>query len=128
VTEDGSDLADQLWDAANLRVSSHLLYPEARAALAAAARAGRLHERALRQAIADLNAAVASMQRIGVDESLAQEAGELAEKYALRGYDAVHLATLISVADPTLVVVTWDRDLAAAALACGHSVAPALAS
>jgi predicted nucleic acid-binding protein len=128
VTEDGSDLADQLWDAANLRVSSHLLYPEARAALAAAARAGRLHERALRQAIADLNAAVASMQRIGVDESLAQEAGELAEKYALRGYDAVHLATLLSVADPTLVVVTWDRDLAAAALACGPSVAPALAS
>jgi predicted nucleic acid-binding protein len=128
VTEDGSGLADQLWDAANLRVSSHLLYPEARAALAAAARAGRLHERALRQAIADLNAAVASMQRIGVDESLAQEAGELAEKYALRGYDAVHLATLLSVADPTLVVVTWDRDLAAAALACGPSVAPALAS
>jgi predicted nucleic acid-binding protein len=126
VAEEGSDLADELWDAAARKVSSHLIYPEARAALAAASRAGRIDARGLRQGVADLEAAVASLQLVGVDEALAREAGRLAAEYALRGYDAVHLATALSVEDSTLVIVTWDRDLARAALRCGHSVAPAL--
>jgi predicted nucleic acid-binding protein len=126
VSEDGSDLADELWDAADLKVSSHLVYPEARAALAAALRAGRINARGVRRAVADLDAAVASVQRIGVDEALARDAGRLAEEHALRGYDAVHLATALSVEDPTLVIVSWDGELARAALRCGRSVAPAL--
>jgi predicted nucleic acid-binding protein len=72
-----------------------------------------------------LEAAVATVRRIGIDEALAREAGRLAEKHALRGYDAVHLATALSVEDPTLVIVTWDGELARAALRCGRSVAPA---
>jgi prevent-host-death family protein len=95
-------------------------------ALAAASRAGRIDARGLRQAVADLEAAVASIQLIGVDAALAREAGRLAAEHALRGYDAVHLATALSVDDPALVVVTWDVDLARAALRCGRSVAPAL--
>jgi hypothetical protein len=126
VAEEGSDLADELWNGASLKVSSHLIYPEARAALAAASRAGRIDARGLRQAVADLEAAVASIQLIGVDAALAREAGRLAAEHALRGYDAVHLATALSVDDPALVVVTWDVDLARAALRCGRSVAPAL--
>ena len=127
MAEDGSDLADQLWDAADLRISSHLIYPEARAALAAASRAGRIDARGLRRAVTDLDAAVASVRRIGVDEALAREAGRLAQEHALRGYDAVHLATALSVEDPALVIVTWDGELARAALRRGRSVAPALA-
>lgn len=126
VAEDGSDLADQLWAAADLKLASHLVYPEARAALAAASRAGRIDRRGLRRAVSDLDAATSSMSLIGVDEALAREAGRLAEEHALRGYDAVHLATALSGADPELVVVTWDRDLAAAVLRCGSPVAPPL--
>jgi len=126
VAEDGSDLADELWNAADLRLASHLIYPEARAALAAASRASRIDARALRRAGADLDAAVSSIRRIGVDEALAEEAGRLAQEHALRGYDAVHLATALSVADQTLVIVTWDGDLARAALRCGRPVAPSL--
>jgi uncharacterized protein len=126
VAEEGSDLADELWDAAALKVSSHLIFPEARAALAAASRAGRIDARGLRQAVAGLEAAVASVQLIGVDEALAREAGRLATEHALRGYDAVHLATALSVEDPTLVIVTWDGDLARAAVRCRRSVVPAL--
>jgi predicted nucleic acid-binding protein len=128
VAEDGSELADEIWDAADLKVSSHLVYPEARAALAAALRAARIDAFGLRRAVADLEAAVAAIQRIGVDEALAREAGRLAQEHALRGYDAVHLATALSVDDPALLIVTWDADLAAAALRCGRSVAPALPS
>lgn len=66
------------------------------------------------------------MLLVGVDEELARDAGTLAEDYALRGYDAVHLATALSAEDDELVVVTWDRDLAAAALRCRLPVAPAV--
>lgn len=124
--EEGSNLADELWDAADLKVSSHLIYPEARAALAAASRAGRIDTPGLEQAVADLDAAVASIKRIGVDEALARAAGHLAHEHALRGYDAVHLATALSIEDEALVMVTWDGDLARAALRCGRPVAPSL--
>jgi uncharacterized protein len=126
VAEEGSDVADELWDAAELKIASELIYPEARAALAAASRAGRIDQRGLRRAVSDLDAATSSMSLVGVDEMLAREAGRLAEDYALRGYDAVHLATAVSGLDRELVVVTWDGDLARAALRCGHSVAPML--
>jgi predicted nucleic acid-binding protein len=124
VSEDGSELADELWDAADMRVANQLVYPEARAALAAANHASRIHGHGLRRAVKDLEAASAAMTLVGVDAALAREAGKLAEQHALRGYDAVHLATALSGSDPDLVLVTWDRDLARAALESGCSVAP----
>jgi hypothetical protein len=127
VGEDGSDLADELWAAADLKIASYLVYPEARAALAAASRAGRIDHRGLRRVVSDLGAATSSMSLVGVDETLAREAGRLAQEHALRGYDAVHLATALSGEDRQLVVVTWDRGLAGAALRCGYPVAPAFA-
>lgn len=51
---------------------------------------------------------------IGLDTALARAAGELAERHALRGYDAVHLASAIAIEGPNVVMATWDRDLAAA--------------
>jgi predicted nucleic acid-binding protein len=128
VAEDGSDLADELGDAAEQKIASQLVYPEARAALAAASRGGRLDPRALRRTVADLDSAIAAMVLVGVDETLAREAGRLAEEDGLRGYDAVHLATALSGEDRKLVVVTWDRDLAGAAVRCGRAAAPALPS
>ena len=126
MAEAGSDVADELWAAARLRIASHLVYPEARAALAAAERAGRIDRRDLRRTVADVDEAIASMSLVGVDEALAREAGRLAEEHGLRGYDPVHLATALSGDDPELLIVTWDRDLAGAALRSGHPVAPAL--
>jgi len=35
------------------------------------------------------------------------------------------LASAIAIEDAALVTVTWDRDLAAAAIARGHAVSPA---
>lgn len=123
--EDGSELADELWSRASERIASRLVYPEARAALAAAERAGRIDERGRRVAAGDLESACAAMSLIGVDWDVAVQAGELAERHALRGYDAVHLATALSAEGPDVVVVTWDRDLAHAAVRAGRSVIPA---
>jgi uncharacterized protein len=119
-------VADELWAAADVRVASRLVHPEARAALAAAGRAGRISRPALRRTVRELEAATAAMLLVGVDDVLAREAGALAERHELRGYDAVHLATALASSGSELVMVTWDRELAHAALACGHPVAPPL--
>jgi uncharacterized protein len=124
LSEQGSDVADELWTRASSRVGSRLVYPEARAALAAAKRARRIDERAHQATIKDLDAACRATHLVGVDWQLAKSAGELAERYALRGYDAVHLATALSIDGPGVVLVTWDPVLAGAALQAGRAVVP----
>jgi uncharacterized protein len=126
VVEQGSDVADEVWSRASSRIASRLVYPEARATLAAARRAGRIDESAHRATIKDLDAACRATRLVGVDWQLAKSAGDLAERHVLRGYDAVHLATALSIDDPGVVVVTWDQDLARAALQAGRAVAPPL--
>jgi uncharacterized protein len=123
--EEGSDVADEVWDGAELAVSSRLVYPEARAALAAAKRDGRIDSRVLRRSVSDLNDLCEELRIVGLDAELARAAGEAAERYALRGYDAVHLASALSIEDEGLVVATWDDDLAEAGAAAGLIVVPA---
>lgn len=60
-------------------------------------------------------------------EQLLHEAGDAAEVYGLKGYDAVHLATAVRLSpdSPELtVMVTWDRRLREAALQAGLRIAP----
>ena len=40
-----------------------------------------------------------------------QRAGQLTQAHALRGADAVHLASALAIADADLVVAVWDRRL-----------------
>ena len=56
---------------------------------------------------------------IEVSRSLVDRAAQLAKKHALRGYDAVQLAAAleIRVFEPSLVLVSADRDLNNAAVA-----------
>jgi predicted nucleic acid-binding protein len=89
-----------------------------------ACRTGRIDARTLRSAVRAIDDLYAELRVVGIDGALAQLSGELAELHGLRGYDAVHLASAISMQDTELVVVTWDGDLAAAALACGYAVVP----
>jgi predicted nucleic acid-binding protein len=82
----------------------------------------RAHDRA----VAELNALNAELVIVGVDEALAQRAGELAGERALRGYDAVHLASALALGPGDTILATWDRDLSNAAVDTGLAVAPAL--
>jgi uncharacterized protein len=86
---------------------------------------GRIDTNTLRSAVRAIDDLYAELRVIGIDGALAQAAGELAELHGLRGYDAVHLASAISVEDTALVAVTWDHDLADAAVASGYAVVPA---
>ncbi|MFT4034435.1 MAG: type II toxin-antitoxin system VapC family toxin [Patulibacter sp.] len=124
VREPGADEAEAAWREARAHVSSVTLYAEARAAIAAAGRSGRVESAALRFAEAELERLIEMTELVHVDMPLSRTAGELADAHGLRGYDAVHLATALSVADPELTLVTWDGDLATAARACGLRVVP----
>ena len=115
VAEPGSSAARELWDGASRVASVRLVYPEARAALAQAHRGRRLTARQLRRAVTSLDALCAQLDVVDVDDDLARRAGELAEAHGLRGYDAVHLASALAVADRDLVFVSWDAVLSAAA-------------
>jgi predicted nucleic acid-binding protein len=123
--EPGSATALELWSAATRVHSSQVAYPELRAAVAAAGRAGRFSARRLRAIVRAIDELDAEIDTIAVDEGLARHAGELAQRHALRGFDAIHLAAALSAHSDRLVVVTWDRGLADAANAAGCMVAPA---
>lgn len=114
-----------MWDRAKAVVSSQLIYPEARAAAAAAQRVGRIDARTLRAAVRAIDELCGELGVIGLDDALAHTAGALAERHALRGYDAVHLASATAIDDPDLVIATWDRELASAAVAEHRTVVPA---
>ena len=123
MVEAGSELASALWDAPLRAASSLLAYPEGRAALAAARRARRLTADAHVQACAEFESLQDELLLVGVDRDLARWAGALAEQFALKGYDAVHLASALSLAsDATLV--SWDDDLRSAAALSGCGLAP----
>lgn len=62
------------------------------------------------------------MRLISPSKETLRHAGELAEQYALRGYDAVHLATALTAQSPNLAMITWDEDLAEAAVSEGCNV------
>lgn len=103
---------------------NQLLYPEARAAVAAANRGGRIDARTLRRAVELIDELHDQLTVISLDRTLVRAAGELAERHGLRGYDAVHLAAALRIDSPDLVLVTWDAALADAAHDAGCIVAP----
>lgn len=70
---------------------------------------------AYRQALADFEGLNRELIFVGVDEELAHQAGQLAEEFGLRGYDAVHLATALALGETEVVLISWDADLSYAA-------------
>lgn len=115
IDEAGSADALETWRRAQSRVSSQLLYPEARAGLARARRMNRLDTsdaRAARQGIEDF---LDEADLVGVTSDLAQRAGDLAEEHGLRAYDAVHLASAEAIGDASTVLVAADGELLTAA-------------
>jgi uncharacterized protein len=104
-------------------VSSQLVYPEARAALAAAACGGRIGESTHFSAVATLEELYAQLRTVAIDEAVARQAGDLAAKHALRGYDAVHLGCALALDGDDVLLATWDDALNAAARATGRLIA-----
>lgn len=121
IDEPGSEVALQLWLGADRVVSVRLTYVEVRAALGRARRAGRTSV-SYGRTLALLESLHRDMMKLDVDDQLVRRAGELADERALRGYDAVHLAAAVQVADADTLFVSGDRALCAAARDLGLHV------
>jgi predicted nucleic acid-binding protein len=126
VDEPGSDVVTDVWNRADEVVSSDVVYAETRAALAAIRRAGRLDAVGHRCAVCEVEDILGEVRLVKLDETIGTVAGGLADRHALRGFDAIHLAAALSVDAPRIVVTTWDCDLAGAASDCGMPIVPAL--
>lgn len=119
--EVGSARADVIWESADVLVSVVLVVVEARAALAAAERAGRLTVREHRAAKAGLRVLLEELAIVEIAEDLVVTAADLAEEEALRGYDAMHLAAALAIG--AQVLTSSDSALCAAAQRRGLHVA-----
>ena len=78
--------------------SSRVAYPEARSALARRHREGAITAKGLRRAVSALDRDMGSLVVVELYGGVARIAGELAERHALRGFDAIHLASALELA------------------------------
>jgi predicted nucleic acid-binding protein len=83
----------------------------------------RVDEGELRRAVENFESLYRQLDLVEVTERLVRESGSLAEQFALRGYDAVHLASARLVQDPDLVLAAGDANLLCAAQALGIATA-----
>ena len=125
VEEDGTDLVAQLWDGCDAALSSRLAYPEVCAALAAAHRNHTLDANGLEAALQVWEEFWSATRPVELRPDVERHAGELAQLHSLRGADAVHLASALTVPKLELIVAVWDKRLHAGARAEGLATAPA---
>ena len=74
-----------------------ITYAEARAALARHRREGGITRADLRRAVRELDRDWQTYNIVDLSDALVQSAGALAERHALRGYDAVQLAAVMAL-------------------------------
>ena len=98
VEEVGSQDVRDLVAGAAVVTTSVVAYPEVRAALAKLRRSGDLRPAKLAMAKRDFEAQWPAILSLEVTAALGREAGEFAEQYALRGFDALHLASFAEIA------------------------------
>ncbi len=113
IGEATSPACREFWNAADAVTSTRLLHVEAAAALARAERAGRMVADEPHRATALLDRMIVEIEVIEVDERLVRAAADLARRFGLRGYDAVHCAAAVQLDEPDLVAASGDKHLLA---------------
>lgn len=114
-------------DSATALCTHVIAYAELRAALAKAWRMGRISVNQLSRLVEDADKDWSTLRLIGADMALVREAGDLAQRHGLKGFDSVHLAAALAVGRVAgdagkPVFAAFDRGLAKAALAEGLTI------
>ena len=122
--EDGGDELLTVLAVLGMTTTNRLTYVEARSALAAARRDGRLSATDHDAAAEALEAVWASIIVVELTDGIARDAGDLTDAFGLRAGDAVQLATVRAVGADEVVLVAWDGRLRAAAAAAGFAIYP----
>jgi uncharacterized protein len=119
IDEATTEAAREAWTAADRVVATPLVYVEAHAGLAQARRLGRIDRAQLRTGLAALESIDERLDHVGITTDVLRLAGSLTEVHALRAYDAVHLASALTLDDSEVIFATGDRRLASAAREAG---------
>ena len=125
VLEAGTDETRARLDGASMVATSRVAYPEARAALARRHREAGITRGELRRVVSALDRDLERFIVVELSAKVAKRAGDLAERRALRGFDAIHLGSALEVEQLTGSAGTFlcfDDRLREAAAAEGLSV------
>jgi len=98
VAEPGAESVRELVEGAAIVATSVIAYAETRAALARLRREGLLRSPAFLSIKRSFEEDWPSYLTLDVTMAICRAAGDLAERYRLRGYDSVHLASFVEVA------------------------------
>ena len=101
VDEIGSDRIRDITHQASVISTSKIAYAEARSAFARKQKEGGFSPHILRKIVEDFNRDWESFFVIEITDGLIRSAGDLAEKYILRGFDSIHLASVIQLKNKT---------------------------
>ena len=122
VRERGSARVRTLVAQAAVVATSVVAYAEARAAFARLLRERPSRGKRHRERVAQLDRDWERYARIELTAALVHDAGECAEQFSLRGFDAIHVASarwLKSIREGDFVFSAFDQALLAAAATCG---------
>jgi predicted nucleic acid-binding protein len=121
IEEHGRELVTGAVASADIVVTSTAAYAEARAGLSRRYREGDFTSPLYRKAVSDLGDDWETYGRLPVREDVTMRAGNLAERHALRGFDAIHLASALLLAEQLedLQLLAFDRRLIHAAQEAG---------
>ena len=128
IEEEGSELVREKVGKASLVATSKVAYAEARAAFARCLREGLLDRDSYGKVVGYLNSDWPSFFIMEVTDTVIFKAGELVERYALRGFDAVHMASAVVLVQrvqvDSLGIGCWDSRLFKSLVDYGFSVFP----
>lgn len=127
VPEAGSEETRTVAGTATALAASRLAYVEVRGVIGRLRAERRAGEAAITRAGHVLDRYWSEMGVTELDERLASSAAALAERHAIRGADAVHLASALDLAHAdadAVVFATWDQRLAAVAASQGLATFP----
>ncbi len=126
--EIGADVTRELSTLATARFTSMVTYAEMRAAFARKRKFGQITDRALRRHKSEFERDWIDFEALPVDEIRARRAGELAEAYGLRGFDAIHLASADRLRQSfgEITFACFDAEPSRAASSCGMMLLPSI--
>lgn len=99
VEEEDRELVVRAVAESEMVATSTIAYAEARATFARKRREGNLDDEGHEQAVSDLCGDWPAYARLYVSDLLSYRAGDLAQQHALRGYDAIHLASALRLGE-----------------------------
>lgn len=124
IREEGRELITEMVESADVVATCTVAYAEARSGLARRRREGDFTDQEYRTEVSNLDRDWITFMRVQASNVVAYRAGQLAERHALRGYDAIHLASALRLAEKfgELRFLAFDQRLTNAAQEAGLTV------